>query len=712
LRSTGRLWVIGAALIAVIAGVAGLDISAQYQAAIDNQRRGLDQLARVLAEDTSRYVRVVDLVLHDVKSRIADLHLPTPERFRQDLADPTTYEMLRARVRDLPQASAIALFDATGKLVNFSRSFPPPVFDVRERDYFQYLSTHDDPAPYLGEVRAARAINVPTLFVALRIDGPHGEFLGLAVAALNVAYLTGRYQAILSQAGEAITLLRDDGMVLTRYPGGDAAIGRRMPRESPWYATVAAGGGTYLSPGYLFSDRLIVAVSTVTDYRLVVDATINQEVALAVWRHQAIVIGIAVGASVIGIIALFGVIAAQFRRLQRAAEALRAGERRIRDFADTGSDWFWEQDADLRFTWFSIGAPAREPGDHSFVGQTRWERAGADPTDPTWAAHTADLEARRPFRDFRYQQIDADGRVRHVSISGNPVYDDAGKFIGYRGTGRNITAEVEAGVELRRAKEQAEAASRAKSEFLATMTHELRTPLNAIIGFSELIRDQPPGETSTRHVEYAKEINAGGYHLLGVINDVLDMSRIEAGRYDLSDRPVNLTDLLRSSCAMLMPRAEESQVHLVCADEPGGVSSGTMVLADQRAVRQVVLNVLANAVKFTQAGGTVEAHTELLDNGGVAAVVTDTGIGIDAEALQNLFEPFQQADSSITRRFGGSGLGLSISRRLMGLHDGMLTVDSAPGRGTTVRIIFPRVRVLATPGGGDRASPVGADPSA
>jgi PAS domain S-box-containing protein len=703
-------------------GVASLDIRAQYQTAINNQRHTLTQLSRVLAEDTSRYTRVVDLVLRDVQSRIAELGILTAEQFLRDLAGEAIYTMLSTRVRDLPQASAIALIDATGRMVNFSRAWPPPVLDARDRDFYQYFAAHDDTTPYLGAVERSRVSDALTLFMARRIDGPHGEFLGVVVAALDVADLTGRYQAVLTQAGEAITLLRRDGLVLARYPNGEAAVGQRLPPESGWYAAVSAGGGTFWSPGYLGpGGPLLVAASPVNDYGLVVDVTIAQSVAVAEWRHRAIVTMAAVLAGSIGIASLFGVITAQFRRLQRAAEALRAGERRVRDFAETGSDWFWEQDADLRFTWVSADSPIRHPEDT--VGQTRWERAGADLTDPSWAAHKVDLEARRPFRDFRYHRLDRDGLLHHVSISGNPVYDDAGRFIGYRGTGRDVTARMQAQEELRAAKEQAEAASHVKSEFLATMTHELRTPLNAIIGFSELIRDQPVVGTRAEHVEYAKEINASGRHLLAMINDVLDLSKIEAGRYELSDEAVDLGEMLRSGCTALTPRAADGQVPLICEAAPGGVPSdlpgrapgsapgvapgGAIVRADQRAVRQVVLNVLDNAVKFTPAGGTVTARIEAASDGGLAVVVTDTGIGIEPVALRHLFEPFRQADSSITRRFGGTGLGLAIGRRLMLLHGGMLAVDSAPGKGTAVHIIFPRERVIATPGGQAQMSPAG-----
>ena len=283
--------------------------------------------------------------------------------------------------------------------------------------------------------------------------------------------------------------------------------------------------------------------------------------------------------------------------------------------------------------------------------------------------------ARQPFRDFRDHEIDGDGGDHHVSINGNPVFDGAGRFVGYRGTGREVTAEVEAAQELALAKERAEAASRAKSEFLANMSHELRTPLNAVIGFSELIHDQPFGKIGANYVEYASEINSAGHHLLDMINDVLDLSKIEAGRYELAEETVELGMVVRSCIGMLKPRSDEGGVQI--ENRVNGVR--VAVRGDGRALKQIVLNLLSNAVKFTPRGGVVSLHVEFTAEA-MALVVTDTGIGIDAAALRSLGQPFQQADASIGRRFGGTGLGLAISRKLLGLHGGTLTIESVPGR--------------------------------
>jgi len=265
--------------------------------------------------------------------------------------------------------------------------------------------------------------------------------------------------------------------------------------------------------------------------------------------------------------------------------------------------------------------------------------------------------------------------------------DSDGVFAGYRGTARDITVEVEAADELRRSKEAAEAASRAKSEFLANMSHELRTPLNAIIGFSELMHSQTTGGD---YVQWAGDIMASGRHLLEVINEVLELARIEAGRYTLADDRFDLSIAVRACLGMVRLQAEAKQIELRC-----NVADREIILrADNKAVRQILLNLLTNAVKFTPNGGQVAVDCERSRSGDVILTVTDTGIGIDATVLNSLGEPFTQADASISRTYGGSGLGLSICRKLASLHGGEMTIASTPGVGTAVRVRFPAVRVV------------------
>lgn len=418
---------------------------------------------------------------------------------------------------------------------------------------------------------------------------------------------------------------------------------------------------------------------------------------LVIWQLRQWAIATIALSVTAGFVLLFAVIVRQFEHqedqnaaLTDATGSLRKSEARLRDFAEMASDWFWEQDAELRFTWGSGTDAMHEITEVSWMGQTRRQYAGGQQDDAEWSAHEADLAARRPFRNFHYRHVDTNGRIRHLSASGKPVYAGTGAFIGYRGTGSDVTAQVEADADLRRARDLAEAGSRAKSEFLATMSHELRTPLNAIIGFSGLFRDQTLGALNPRYIECASDIHTSGVHLLDLISGLLDLSRLEAGRYELHEQCVELELITRECARMLALAAKQAGVHVECLASLRGV----LLSGDPGAVRQIMLNLIGNGLKFTKVGGSVSIGAQRSDLGGVSVDVTDTGIGIEALALERIFEPFFQVDTSASRLYGGVGLGLTICRKLMLLHGGSIEIDSKPDCGTTARVIFPKERVV------------------
>jgi signal transduction histidine kinase len=258
--------------------------------------------------------------------------------------------------------------------------------------------------------------------------------------------------------------------------------------------------------------------------------------------------------------------------------------------------------------------------------------------------------------------------------------------------------------ELRRVYGELESASRHKSDFLATMSHELRTPLNAIIGFSEVLHEQMFGELNERQLGYVDDVRAAGKHLLSLINDVLDLAKIEAGKMELERSHVSIPEVLQSAVALHAERASRGGVELSLATEPEEIT----VEADGRRVRQVVFNLVSNAVKFTPAGGRVDVSARL-DGDRVEIAVADTGPGIAPEELETIFEEFGQARDG--RRAEGTGLGLPLSRRLVELHGGRLWVESELGRGSAFRFTLPAAieaaRVAVAPGAGsgdDRAA--------
>jgi len=236
-------------------------------------------------------------------------------------------------------------------------------------------------------------------------------------------------------------------------------------------------------------------------------------------------------------------------------------------------------------------------------------------------------------------------------------------------------------------KERAEAANRAKSEFLANMSHELRTPLNAILGFSEILQDQMFGPLgSARYKEYAKDIHDSGKHLLNVINDILDMSKIEAGHMKLSCEQINLAPLIEE--CLRFTRIPAAQKNILVEQT---IPSDIKLNADRRAMKQIVLNLLSNAVKFTNDGGRIAVRTRRTEDA-VMLVIADTGIGIPKSALSKIGQPFEQVQSQYAKSKGGSGLGLAISRSLTALHHGRMRIRSREGIGTVIAIRIPDQR--------------------
>jgi PAS domain S-box-containing protein len=520
-------------------------------------------------------------------------------------------------------------------------------------------------------------------------------------------------------------------------------------------------------------------------------------------------------------------------RAIRLARAVRVSERRLGDFADSSSDWLWETDDQLRFSWFSPGFALTTGLDPAaLIGRRRDEaHGGAGDRAGRWAAHRADLAARRPFRDFVYSYVDTGGTERTARVSGKPVFGTGGRFLGYRGTGRDITAEASAarqlqesenrfrslvenlrgilfcrGIaggdahgydaqgaqvfgadaatmagtvdpygraridqwydaidpadrlayleaerlrkeqglafvidyrvthprtgerrwmqesawvveapeegrryldsyiidvteqrareaalaearasleaqnqELSRARLAAEAAAQAKSEFLAAMSHEIRTPMTSVLGMSDVLAAEPLTAAQRRYVEI---IRGSGRHLLGVINSILDFSRIEAGKLELEDIDFTVGEVLEQVHSLLGPQAAERGLDLRFTP---GEAAALVVRGDPTRLRQVLVNVVGNGLKFTSRGSVAVGVRQLETAGGRARLrfeVRDTGIGIPADRLPELFAPFVQADSSTLRQFGGSGLGLAICKRLTEAMGGSIGAESTAGSGS------------------------------
>ncbi len=372
---------------------------------------------------------------------------------------------------------------------------------------------------------------------------------------------------------------------------------------------------------------------------------------------------------------------------------------RLHDFSRSSADWFWETDKEHRFSYLSedieskVGIPINR-----LIGQSRWELATQFTNNPPglWEAHHSTLNAKQPFRDFEYCATAPNGAQFWLSISGVPFFDKQGEFLGYRGVGRDISETHSMQVELHRyrslledevrkrtdealrERERAISASQAKSIFLANMSHEIRTPMNAIVGLTHLLRKEI---SDPSQLQKLAQISASADHLLSVINDVLDISKIESGSATLDELDFELEGMLRRVSSVIAMRAQAKGLELIVDTR----RLPAVLHGDSTRLSQALINFLGNAVKFTEHGtitlrGQIDAEsaTHLI----IRFEVEDTGIGIPAEAQEKIFEAFEQADQSTTRNYGGTGLGLTIAKHAARMMGGDVGVRSTPGIGS------------------------------
>jgi len=299
---------------------------------------------------------------------------------------------------------------------------------------------------------------------------------------------------------------------------------------------------------------------------------------------------------------------------------------------------------------------------------------------------TAGAEA---ISHYQFRMMHRDGGFRWVDTLATRVeWDGQPASLSWM---TDITERKAMEAELMKSKEAAEFANRTKTEFLAHMSHELRTPLNAIIGFAEVIKSEMFGACAQqKYVDYAADIHRSGEHLLDLINDILDLSKLEAGKLELHETDIVVADLVAQCGKLVRRNAQERNIDLAIEVPPGLPA----LRADGRALRQVLLNFLSNAIKFTPKGGTVSLRTRLEASGALSLAVSDTGIGIRPEDIKHALSPFGQIDSKLAREHKGTGLGLPICKSLIELHGGAFALESAPGTGTTVTATFPATRLV------------------
>ncbi len=365
-----------------------------------------------------------------------------------------------------------------------------------------------------------------------------------------------------------------------------------------------------------------------------------------------------------------------------AYEALEKSEKKLRDIVENSTNIFYSHDTNNVLTYISpqismLGyTPEELKVDWTTFSENSFFSERTDMNQIIKNKSSA-LRTGKAQKPYELELVHKNGKKFLFEVREAPVKEN-GKVIGMVGALSDITARKQAEKEILKAKAKAEEANRSKSQFLASMSHEIRTPLNAIIGFSDLVRSGRAGELTPKQQHYMKNISGSGAHLLSLINDILDLARIEAGKIQLERETFPLTALFKEIEDILSPLIMEKQLHLTFN------SNDLTIYADPFKLKQILINLLGNSIKFTPENGSISLEAKK-DNNNIILTVKDTGIGIPAHLQKEVFEPFRQADTT-----KGTGLGLSLVKSYTDLHDGTVSLQSQPGQGTIITLFFPQ----------------------
>jgi PAS domain S-box-containing protein len=664
-----------AALISVcVLGVAAAALWVEAERNRQAAETTTQNLALVLAEQTGGLFARADLLVLSASSYY--VHALRRGDVDKDHID----AFLADEVRKLPEARSLRILDENG--VARYGSDGQSGMSFADRKYFSEARANPAPQAVFAGPLMGRGSNDWTLFLVRRIDAADGRFVGVASVTLRLDGLEQIFSRLdLGEAG-VVSLRYADMTLVARHPHvevSDADGGNRSV-SSQLVSMLAKqpGAGTYSGASPLDRTPRVFSYRHLADYPFYVIVGRATSDYMADWRRNAAFVAL------LAVLTISVTLLAAWQ-LYRSSHRLKSAERRWRFALEGSAQGVWDIDVGRNAVYWSARVGEQlgyAEGEYRDTLDERWARMHPDDRAPTQAAiarnHSGEdasyaAEFRLRHRDGHYIWVESRGMVVEKGADGKPR-----RVIG---TDTDVSERKRNEIQLIEARLDAEAANRAKSAFLANMSHELRTPMNAIMGMTSLILRRVD-DVALR--EQLGKIEQASRHLLDVINNILDISKIEAGHFALDCVDFRWGDVADRLAGLVAPRAVAKGIAFAIEAPPE--VENLNLNGDPVRLMQVLLNLAGNAVKFTAAGGvTLRVAVAPHGPGDVTlrCEVADTGPGIDDEVLPRLFTAFEQADTSMTRKYGGTGLGLAISKRLVQLMGGEIGVDSAPGSGST-----------------------------
>lgn len=655
--------------------------------ALDHARQNTTNLARSIAQHAEDTVRGVDSTLIGLAEWM--------QVNGNGAWQPRLQNLLDKQGATLPQITALSFVDANGTVTASSLQQAVGT-SVADRAYFQFHRDRPLGGLFVGPAVFGHVTHEFTIPVSRRIDAADGSFAGVALATINAAYFQRLYDTFDIGPNGSILLASADGFLLVRRPFSQENVGRDL-RQGGIFRDLLPKAPVGSAEIRSSTDGVVRlnAYRRLDAYPLVIAVARSHDDIFAEWNDSArnFVIG---SVLMVGALALLGLFltrqiglreAADKTAKQAAIDAATAADA-YRQLADSSRDMILKLDLNRNYHRSYVSPAALD-----VLGYTPEEMheihpfSQIHPDDIDWVQGTMrHMAAGQERGTIIYRMRHKDGRWIWVEGYLRLIRDpETGQAREILGTVRDISARKSAEDALQQAKAEAERANQAKSEFLTSMSHELRTPMNGILGFGQLLATSHFGSLTVRQKEFVDAILDSGRHLLGLIDDILQLSKIEAGKLTVTPEPVSLLTLLKSVSANLQGEARKYGVTLIGSDAGLGMPD---VWADRTRLAQAIINLGSNAIKYNRANGSVTFRCETIGADRVRISVLDTGIGIPEDRQKELFQPFNRlgAERGVVE---GTGIGLSLTRRLVELMDGSLGYVSRPGEGSCFWIDVP-----------------------